>query len=1499
MTVNMTVTKWFEQDLRKVETNKNNDISNILWDTKQSLIDVLLKSKESMLIIDESWMITDINEWFADIIWFDTSNKAIETIKWKLLLSLINSEDNIDIQELDWLITEKYNTVRFSIINSKENTKIPVEASFTPIDIDWKLHFYSIVRNISTYKKEIQKVRLQWQKDQLTWLYNRYFYDDFMKKSLKSTLRNWIPLSLLFLDMDYFKQVNDRYGHDAWDIVLKELAIILLANTRWDDIAARLWWEEFAIVLVGVDENWAKVVAEKIRQSVEKKIFNVNNSTHLKWKTISIWIAQFFHNDILKKDIHQKEEEYQHILQMQADDALYFAKDTGRNQFKTFNDVARNTLTWFQLEHFDEIYNTTICSNISDTRVDIGKLDKNKKLLYESQYKQYCELIKEVITIIEKRKKENMENNLITTQIPKNWTSEKYDPETDESDFKISMSYLTKYIDQCIIMENSNKEYEMIIHSLYDKITDGSVDEIIDEISIVFDKIFMLKYTMDSQYLCQTKRILSDIFSILSEYNAKHNNEYDYKKIKFVTSTYIYGFISNLWNYNHFDQRFFKWEEWLQENWEKRIDSWLAKFEYFNLNMIQKEKLIKHVSVIAFDSIIEFFEQNQDNSIYISIFNDTIYSLINKIFNLSSIFDKSDNKATDIQVMKLRYRNSIMSYSNHLNFIVASMFMLNDNELSVDKFKTKILSHFILNTKQYIEKVQQVVLCISKEKKNAINIKTYSITITNLILLKEYMELLKLYIDCKDNELDQLSSSIVSINILLKEILTKELYDSYEKDKNVIISDFLNENIWIEIKEWLHTNKPWVDFNKNSIRWFFLISQQRLQLLKNDCDALKNDDTLKIELQKIILNFYHFSKVLPIKKTSNIIKYALIKKKELDIVDPIAKNYNIEKLNIDLLNHSQSSLFSKTYEDAIGLLRWYLSTIVETKTAKNIKFKIINSWWENDSSISFEDMWLSTNSNDVFSGLEESIKKWCIWWHIEWEPQKYPIELIQNKSLQGIKWYNIKLWISKECLIVPFKYSNIKWFINNWYLVVVSDFYENIWEKYKLEENYHILQSLLLVMDEYNKRLNIVNSYEKAYNLLKKDNLPILYHSNRLWTLSNIVYDCIQNSPLENWFLDEINDTKKKIWLNTNDLIKTYCIFHDIGWKDIFGNKNFVEWTDYWFFENLIFKLVDYLEISLGKKVSENDMIKISEAFQQIDNDKKSKDLTYDIKTDIEKDNSINFIQKAIELASSYDARQMENIMLWDKKLKLNLNELQFINIYNVYNKLVNYNSKKCVHCSNLLQFRLKNIIDVDKIMKEINILLSKYNLWEKIEQDMVFNFVLAIFLYFNIERKFMSENLQKDCISNGLSYINNMHMSFFIPAMLHHLHTTKGEIEKVVWIWWLNIFSEKKYKALTTISSDDIIPNDCRPSISKILLVVDYIDNLINADIKSIKKSKIDSIYLNQQLDKTYQILSAQENKNYVDIYLLDLLFRDTNTREKIINYYLWSKEEIAYIKQ
>ncbi len=153
--------------------------------------------------------------------------------------------------------------------------------------------------------------------DGLTKLHNHRFFQDQLTREIRRADRASTPLSLLLVDIDDFKSLNDRFGHAAGDELLHGLALIMNATVRSSDLLARYGGEEFAVLAPGTDQEGAYQLAEKLRTAIAESSFILGNSMRITRVTVSVGVAQF------KGDRKKFFDD--------ADRALYRAKAEGKN----------------------------------------------------------------------------------------------------------------------------------------------------------------------------------------------------------------------------------------------------------------------------------------------------------------------------------------------------------------------------------------------------------------------------------------------------------------------------------------------------------------------------------------------------------------------------------------------------------------------------------------------------------------------------------------------------------------------------------------------------------------------------------------------------------------------------------------------------------------------------------------------------------------------------------------------------------------------------------------------------------------------------------------------------------------------------------------------------------------------------------------------------------------------------------------------------------------
>lgn len=162
-------------------------------------------------------------------------------------------------------------------------------------------------------------------RDGLTGLYNRKFLDEFVDHLARQASRTKTPYAVLMLDIDYFKMVNDTYGHDTGDVVIRGLSDTLRESIRDSDLAVRFGGEEFLVLLHNATEEGAIKVAEKIREGFGKKSFNTGTESIKKTLSVGVSIYPADADGIWR------------VIKF-ADVALYKAKTSGRNKVVRFTE---------------------------------------------------------------------------------------------------------------------------------------------------------------------------------------------------------------------------------------------------------------------------------------------------------------------------------------------------------------------------------------------------------------------------------------------------------------------------------------------------------------------------------------------------------------------------------------------------------------------------------------------------------------------------------------------------------------------------------------------------------------------------------------------------------------------------------------------------------------------------------------------------------------------------------------------------------------------------------------------------------------------------------------------------------------------------------------------------------------------------------------------------------------------------------------------------------
>lgn len=276
--------------------------------------------EEGIQIVDENEIIRVSNPATAKIF-----EEDLDKIIGKSILEYLDDDGKkIVLSQTNKRKKRKSTIYGLSIITAKGNHK-QLQLSVSPkFDKNGKYRgAFVALTDISEQKRIEDRLRNLATTDYLTGIYNRRHYVYLTKKEIKRTKRYNHQLSMIMIDIDRFKLINDSYGHSIGDNVLKRLCYACKTQLRDSDIFGRIGGEEFAITMLECDLSNALVVAERIRKIIEDLYVKVNGSG-LSF-TISIGVAEF-----------SKEEDNFYSLLKKTDDALYTAKEKGRNRVEEY-----------------------------------------------------------------------------------------------------------------------------------------------------------------------------------------------------------------------------------------------------------------------------------------------------------------------------------------------------------------------------------------------------------------------------------------------------------------------------------------------------------------------------------------------------------------------------------------------------------------------------------------------------------------------------------------------------------------------------------------------------------------------------------------------------------------------------------------------------------------------------------------------------------------------------------------------------------------------------------------------------------------------------------------------------------------------------------------------------------------------------------------------------------------------------------------------------------
>jgi diguanylate cyclase (GGDEF)-like protein len=307
----------------ELDSSKENIYSRIVDILKQkfdiydfSIYEIHAKTKKRTVMYQSSTQTNicnpDVNENADKCRAYRTKNEVIST-------EFTNLCKNCTAEDLSYICIPFTITIDTSLVLEITSSK-PEDITKIHAQVPSLENYLEAAKPVIESKILMEKLLDTSLRDAMTGLYNRRFLEEFIDKVMNQALRDKDTYSVMMLDVDFFKSVNDTYGHDVGDKVIAEIGKLLLTSIREADLAIRYGGEEFIVMLHNADEKGALKVAQDIHSRFAELSFDAGNGEFIK-KTLSIGMAQFPKDgNTIWKCIKY------------ADTALYVAKTTGRNK---------------------------------------------------------------------------------------------------------------------------------------------------------------------------------------------------------------------------------------------------------------------------------------------------------------------------------------------------------------------------------------------------------------------------------------------------------------------------------------------------------------------------------------------------------------------------------------------------------------------------------------------------------------------------------------------------------------------------------------------------------------------------------------------------------------------------------------------------------------------------------------------------------------------------------------------------------------------------------------------------------------------------------------------------------------------------------------------------------------------------------------------------------------------------------------------------------------
>ena len=298
----------------------SNHLRNKLFE-KENLLEIV-DTNVLISITNKDGVIIDASKAFCDFTGYDKEELLGNTHR------ILKHEDTPNsFYEAMWKQIKIGKVYKSEIKNKKKNGDLYwANLTITPVISNEEIINYTAIRQDITNKKKLELISIE---DGLTTLYNRRYFNEIIDREIRRAKREKSTLSLLSIDIDYFKKYNDEYGHPAGDEVLIEIAKVLKNfSLRATDYAFRMGGEEFSILSSGINITDSLENAKRLVKTIESLQIKHSKSKCSDYVTISAGLTVQSYDSLVDKELFYK----------YSDDALYSAKNNGRNQVVLYQE---------------------------------------------------------------------------------------------------------------------------------------------------------------------------------------------------------------------------------------------------------------------------------------------------------------------------------------------------------------------------------------------------------------------------------------------------------------------------------------------------------------------------------------------------------------------------------------------------------------------------------------------------------------------------------------------------------------------------------------------------------------------------------------------------------------------------------------------------------------------------------------------------------------------------------------------------------------------------------------------------------------------------------------------------------------------------------------------------------------------------------------------------------------------------------------------------------